>query len=154
MICWWQFGCCEGWVPESTIKSGWDVRTKLWIYEDTWGWTFISVSICIASNNMKDHVVWCNTNWDATFSTEIPSKVLVPWLYQCLSFALKSPIATTKYGLFSDNFSKVNSKLIQRKWQKIILSLTWRSIKNNKSLSLIFNSKFIYSFKKAYIGKS
>ena len=76
------------------------------MYEDTWGWTF---------KNMRRflHVVWCNTNWDATFSTEIPSKVLVPWLYQCLSFALKSPIATTKYGLFSDNFSKVNSKFCE-----------------------------------------
>ena len=48
--------------------------------------------------------------WDATFSTEISSKVLVFWLYQCLSSALESPIATSKYELFSDNLPKVNSK--------------------------------------------
>ena len=35
------------------------------------------------------------------------------WLQQCLSFALKSPIATSKYGLFSDNFAKANSKFCE-----------------------------------------
>ena len=64
--------------------------------------------ICVSS-----FIIWCNPNWDATLSTEISSKVLLSGLYQCLSFALKSPIATNKYGLFSDNFSKVNSKLCE-----------------------------------------
>ena len=36
------------------------------------------------------------------------------WLYHCLCFALKSSIAAYKYGLFSDNFSKINSKLCER----------------------------------------
>ena len=58
-------------------------------------------------------IIWCNPNCDGTFSTEIPSKVLVSQLYQCLSFALKSPIATSKYGLLSDNFPEVNSKFYE-----------------------------------------
>ena len=39
------------------------------------------------------------------------------WLYQFLSFALKSPVVSkynaSKYGLFSDNFSKVNLKFCE-----------------------------------------
>ena len=57
--------------------------------------------ICVGS-----FIISCDLNWDVIFSTEIPSKVLVSWLYQYLSFALKSPIATSKYGLFSDNFQR------------------------------------------------
>ena len=45
--------------------------------------------------------------WDAKFSTGTPSKVLVSWLYQCLSFTLKLSIATSKCGLFSDSFPKL-----------------------------------------------
>ena len=51
--------------------------------------------------------------WNPKFSTEILSKVLVSRLYQCLSFALKSPIAASKYWPFSDNFSKVNSEFCE-----------------------------------------
>ena len=60
------------------------VKTKS-IHEDEFS------RICVSS-----FIIWCNPNWDATFSTEIPSKVLVSWLYQCLSFTLKSPKATKK----------------------------------------------------------
>ena len=78
-----------------------DVKTKS-IHEDK----FVRTSVV-------SFVIWCNSNWDATLSTEFPSKVLVSGLYKCLSFALRIPIATSRYGLFSNNFSKVNSKLCE-----------------------------------------
>ena len=67
---------------------GWDVKTKS-IHEDEFS------RICIGS-----FVIWYNPNWDATFSTEISSRVVVSWLYQWLSFVLKSPITTSNYGYF------------------------------------------------------
>ena len=55
-----------------------------------------------------------NPNGDPTFWTEVPSELSVSWLYQCLCFAFKSSIATSKYGLFSDNLSKINLNYCER----------------------------------------
>ena len=96
---WWHFRCSEGWVLESAIKLSWDVKS---IHEDEFSRIWVGYFI-----------ICCNLNWDAIFSTKIPSKVLVSWLYQCLSFAWKSAITASKDELFSDNFFKVYSKFYE-----------------------------------------
>ena len=42
---------------------------------------------------------------------EIP--LTLSWLCPCLSFPLKSPVATSKHELFSGNFSEINSKFCE-----------------------------------------
>ena len=95
--------------------------------------------------------IWYNPNWDATFSTKIPSKVLVPWLYQCVSFVLKSPITTSKSELFSDNFSKVNSKFceINKKQSWVDLEI-YKEQQNGKVYHLFLTPNLCINVKDLY----
>ena len=69
----------------------------------------------------------------------------MPWLYQSLSFVLKSPIATSKYGLLII-FSNINSNSVKMTKNHLEFDLEiYNEQQNGKTLSPIFNSKFIHS---------
>ena len=96
---WWQFGCKDGWTPNSVIKFGCDVNMRS-IHEEQ------LCKICVGS-----FINWCYPNWGVTFSNAFLWDVVLSLQYQTLDFALKSPIATRRKGLFWDKVSKFSLKL-------------------------------------------
>ena len=99
VIWWWQFEWSKEWTPDSRTKFGWVLKIRS-IYDDE------SPIICVGS------LINCsNPNWEVAPSILEPSYVVIPLLYQRLVFALKSPRATVRKGLFTVTESWFNSKL-------------------------------------------
>ena len=89
----------EGCTPDLITKFSWDVKTRS-IHEEELSKT------CVDSL-----ITCCRPNCHVTFSIIFPSKLhLAFFLYQFFNFALKSPITTTKNGLFWTKLSKFNSE--------------------------------------------
>ena len=59
--------------------------------------------ICVGSL-----ITCCRPNCNVTFSIIFPLKLRLSFLYQFFDFTLKSPISTTKRGLFWSNLSNFN----------------------------------------------
>ena len=98
-IWWWQFGCKDGWTPESTTKFGYDVKMRS-IQDEEFSKT------CVGS-----FMIWWSPNCEVRNSIFAPSQVVLSLIYQLLDFILKSPSTTVKSELDSARVSRVSSKL-------------------------------------------
>ena len=133
-IWWWQFGCSDGWTPDSLTKLGCVVKIRSMHKEE-------DSKIWVASL-----IIWLRTNWDVTFSIVIPSKLVLFWLHQCLDFALKSPMTTNKKRFLCTRVSRLIWRLSINAWKS---SCFWLGgpVYSYKVTDFIFNHHFkIYTF--------
>ena len=104
----WQFGWREGWTPDLTKVSGCGVNIKSIHKEE------------FCNKYVGSFINWCNLNWEVTLSMELPSKLVLSWLYQLQDLALKSPIIVVRkepfYARVSNMISKLSEKVSKSSW--------------------------------------
>ena len=87
-IWWWQFGCKDGWTPDSIRKLGWVCKIK----------SMHEMELC--KMRVGSLISWCKSFCEVTASISLPSSLVISLLYQLLDLALKSPRATITKGFF------------------------------------------------------
>ena len=102
VIWWWQFGCKDGWTPDSIRTLGWELKIKS-IHEEE------LFKVCVGSL-----IFWSKRFCEIIASVFLPSSTVISLLYQLLELVVKSPRATNKEWFFWAIVSKVNSKLSRK----------------------------------------
>ena len=104
IIWWWQFWCSDGWIPESITKFGWLTKIRSMQLEEC-------CKICVGSD-----INWFNPNKEVTFSSIVPSSVVVSLIDHDFDLALKSLSNTTIWGWQIVILFKSFSKLLIKDW--------------------------------------
>ena len=120
IIWWWQFGCEDRLMLDSSTKLGWHVKVRS-IHEEKVPDIWVGLLI-----------IWWNPNWKKRVSNIFHSKLFLSKPYQFFDFALKSLRTASRYRLFWTARSRFNSRLSVNLSNSSCV-LTGRSVETNET---------------------